>query len=334
MKEILKKITQGIMIFVVAFNCIFVPVSAEEEADIVEEKTDINDIPEGIEIKHLSESDFLPISQLNPRMAARLKGFNKSLSRETAIANAGDQYEPNDSIAEATTEMQGKLIQATIHSETDVDYYQFEVTANEPISILLFNIPSGCDYDLYLFNHDQTEGYADFKDGSVSEEFYISLDKSGTYYVAVDSHSGCSNSPYSLYFGDFYVYGGTGWVDPDLSFSFGSVPRGTTRTSLVKNINLTYDSSIPDGAVVTKFYLSKEGTGGDYAEFYKYLKPDSGNTIKQLGGLQVMTVPSNTLVKQNWQIWGSVGYSNYFTWEPRYYILYEFYVTPLTTRYL
>lgn len=130
------------------------------------------------------------------------------------------------------------------------------------------------------------------------------------------------------------MYGSTGWVNPNFSFAFGSVPRGTTKTSLSKNINLTYDASIPNGAVVTTFYLSKEGTGGDYGGFYKYLKPDSGNTIKQLGGAPVMTVPSNTLVKQNWQIWGSVEYSNYFTWEPRYFIQYKFFVTPLTTRFL
>lgn len=327
MKKTLRKALQGILAFAVALSCMIMPVSAEEKADV-------NDIPEGVEIKHLSANDFLPISQLEPRVAAKLNGFRNSLSRETAVAGTGDQYEPNNSIAEATTGMQGKLIQATIHSETDMDFYRFEVTANEPLSILLFNIPSGCDYDLYLFNHDQTGWYTDFQDGSVSEEFYISLDKSGTYYVAVDSHSGCSNSPYSLYFGDSYMYGSTGWVNPNFSFAFGSVPRGTTKTSLSKNINLTYDASIPNGAVVTTFYLSKEGTGGDYGGFYKYLKPDSGNTIKQLGGAPVMTVPSNTLVKQNWQIWGSVEYSNYFTWEPRYFIQYKFFVTPLTTRFL
>ena len=195
MKKTLRKALQGILAFAVALSCMIMPVSAEE-------KTDVNDIPEGVEIKHLSANDFLPISQLEPRVAAKLNGFRNSLSRETAVAGTGDQYEPNNSIAEATTGMQGKLIQATIHSETDMDFYRFEVTANEPLSILLFNIPSGCDYDLYLFNHDQTGWYTDFQDGSVSEEFYISLDKSGTYYVAVDSHSGCSNSPYSLYFGD------------------------------------------------------------------------------------------------------------------------------------
>lgn len=328
MKKTIKKTLQSIMIMVLTFSCAIMPVKAEDEAYT-------GNIPEGVEIKHLSADDFIPISQLNPRVGEKINKINSFSSREsTMVVSSGDQYEPNDSIADATTGMQGKLIQATIHSETDLDFYKFEVTANEPLSILLYSIPSGCDYDLYLFNYDLSEGYADFQDGSASEEFYISLDKSGTYYVVVDSNSGYSSSPYSLYFGKSYMYGSTGWVNPNLSFAFGSVPRGTTKTSLVKNINLTYDVSIPNGAVVTTFYLSKEGTGGEYAGFYKYLKPASGNTIQQLGGAQAMTVPKNTLVKQDWQIWGSVEYSNYFTWQPRYFIQYEFFVTPLSTQFL
>ncbi len=329
MKKSIRHILQSIMATILIFSCLIMPVSAETKVDISELPNEVN------EIKHLSANDFLPISSLNPEVAEKLNKVKNSFSKGVmSIANAGDQYEPNDSIVTATTGVQGKLIQATIHSETDMDFYRFEVMDNEPLSILLYNIPSGCDYDLYLFNSDQTGWYTDFQDGSLAETFYISLDSPGTYYVAVDSNSGYSNNSYSLYFGKSYVYGGTGWINPNLSFSFGSVPRGTTKTSLTKNINLTNVVSIPDGAVVEKFYLSKEGTGGDYAGFYKYLKPASGNTIQQHGAIQLMEVPANTLVKQNWEIWGSVEYSNYFTWEPRYFIQYKFFVTPYTTSFL
>lgn len=40
------------------------------------------------------------------------------------------------------------------------------MTDNEPLSIILYNIPSGCDYDLYLFNSDQSGWYTDFQEGS------------------------------------------------------------------------------------------------------------------------------------------------------------------------
>lgn len=281
-------------------------------------------------VKELSSDDFLPISQLNSRVADKLNGG----SNLDMMLLSGDQYEPNESIATATSGVQGKVIHATIHDETDMDFYRFEVTDNEPLSIILYDIPSGCDYDLYLFNYDQSGWYTDFQEGSTDETFYISLDQVGTYYVAVDSYSGSSSSPYSLYFGKSYRIGSTGWVDPNFSFPFGVVPRGTTKTSAVKNINLANDNSIPDGAVVEQFLLTDEGTGGTYEGFYKYLKPGSGSTIQQYGNLETMVVPQNTSVKQNWQIWGSVGYSNSFTWEPRYYIQYKFFVTPLTTRFL
>ncbi len=279
-------------------------------------------------IKQISLKDFSPV----PQSDLRFKANQHTKNIETL--SAGDQYEPNDSIAQATEGVQGKVVSATINSTSDVDYYRFEVVDHEPLSILLYNIPTGCDYDLYLFNYDQSQWYTDFKDGSAQETFYFSLEDLGTYYVAVASNSGSSSSPYSLYFGKSIRVGSTDWIDPKLSFAFGNVPRGSTKTSLVKNINLKNDSSIPDGAVVTEFYLNNEGSGGTYAGFYKYLKPASGNIIKQPAPSQNMVVPANTSVKQNWQIWGSVEYSNYFTWEPRYYIQYEFFVTPKTTKFL
>lgn len=292
-----------------------------------------DDVPE---VKELTLEDFKAIDTFDFRGAFQgSPSAGVFTTRSVSVLNTGDSHEPNDTIATATTGVQGDVVTGTIHSSTDVDYYRFEVTANVPLSIILYNMPSGCDYDLYLFNEDQSGWYTDFKDGSLEETFYISLEDSGTYYVAVASNSGSStNNTYSLYFGNSYVYGSTDWRDPDLSFAFGSVPRGGSKTSLTSNINLANDISIPNGATVTQFLLSDEGTGGDYAGFYKYIKPSSGSTISQLGGLQAMVVPEDTPVKQNWQIWGSVQYSNYFTWEPRYFIQYTYFVTPLTAAYL
>lgn len=267
----------------------------------------------------------------------RLFPLDSSLSTDEEVElqnRSGDQYESNDSIATATNGLQGQVVNATIHSATDVDFYKFEVLNNDPISILLYNIPYGCDYDLYLFNSDQSGWYTDFQDGTTAETFYIYLDDPGTYYVAVDSYSGYSDSPYSLYFGKSYVDKGTEWMDPNMSFPFGNVPYGTTKTLAAQNFNLTNNNSIPDGAVVTSFHLTSHGTGGTYGGFTKYVKPGNGATVSALGGIEVITLPPNTLVKQNWQIWGSVQYSNYFTWEPQILIQYQFFVTPITAHFV
>lgn len=326
----MKKYFEHFVVAVIFTTMIAICVLATSfDSNAMTSKNDVVDNP--ICVKHLTEKDFKSVNASGREIISRLGLAPNIMRRTTAV---GDQYEPNDGIVGATQGVQGQVIQATIHSATDMDFYQFEVNANEELSILLYNIPSGCDYDLYLFNSNQSAWYTDFQDGSLSEEFYISLNESGTYYVAVDSNSGYSESPYSLYFGFSYVYGDTGWIEPGYSFAFGSVPRGTLKTLSAKTINLTNQMSIPDGATVDAFYLSNEGNGDDYAGFTKYLEPASGHTVQQYGALQVMPVPANTLVKQNWRIWGSVSYSDYFTWEPRYLVQYKFFVTPRTTRFL
>lgn len=67
------------------------------------------------------------------------------------------------------------------------------------------------------------------------------------------------------------------------------------------------------------------------AGFYKYLSTQSGEVFSQIGNIELMTIPEDQyLVKQNWALWGTIQYSQYFTWQPRYLIEYKFVVTPQT----
>lgn len=48
-----------------------------------------------------------------------------------------------------------------------------------------------------------------------------------------------------------------------------------------------------------------------------------------------MTIPEDQYyVKQNWSLWGTIQYSQYFTWQPRYFIEYKFVVAPQTLFYV
>lgn len=249
---------------------------------------------------------------------------------------ARDEFETNDSIQTATTGVQNRVIRATIHNQTDVDYYRLTVNSkNEEVSILLYNIPNGCNYDLYLFNADQSGWYTDFKEGNDSEEFYLVIDEPGTYYVAVDSNSGYSANAYSLYFGKSKGKGSTNWVDPKYDFTFGNVPRGSSAVkSAVKHINLTNEVNIPNNATVKQFYLKTGENTSNWAGFYKYVKPGNGKTYKAYGNLDYIQIDEDTLVRQDWSIWGSVEYSLNFIWHPQYLIIYEYRITPQTVRYL
>ena len=68
-----------------------------------------------------------------------------------ALTATGDSYEANNGPAVATKGRYNKITYASLHDANDVDWYTIEVLdTSKPISVFLTNIPSGCDYDMYL----------------------------------------------------------------------------------------------------------------------------------------------------------------------------------------
>ena len=259
------------------------------------------------------------IESLNGRFA-----INQVTDGPALASVAGDQYEPNNSFATATSGLMGRKIAATLY-EGDVDWYELNITDTSlDYAFILMNIPNGCDYDMVVVNSDGA-GYAKFQEGTTAESFYLTFNETGTFYVGVQAYSGPA-----------IQNGSTGWRDPGLSYNFGNVPRGSSVKSVpAQNINLTNDSSIPDGAVLSKIRITDDGTNREWAGFYKYLSTSSGNTFSQIGNLEVMTIPEDQYyVKQNWSLWGTIQYSQYFTWQPRYFIEYKFVVAPQTLFYV
>lgn len=139
-------------------------------------------------------------------------------------ADKKDQYESNNSFSVATrlnSQPIGqpsnftKNISATLHRESwlwgliqrnvDEDYYRLDVFGNALVSISLTNIPSGCDYDIKLFQYDNIK-YAGEDDISQiasstrasnnDENIYKTLTP-GTYYLWIYSYNDeCSDSDY------------------------------------------------------------------------------------------------------------------------------------------
>lgn len=87
------------------------------------------------------------------------------------------------------TEMNGK-----ISSTSDVDYFSFSVSNGQVINVNFADIPSGCDYDIKLYNSSQTEVGSSTKGGNSNEYIKHTASSSGTYYVKVYSYSGSSTS--------------------------------------------------------------------------------------------------------------------------------------------
>ena len=294
------------------------------------EETLLEDLEENLGI--VSGSDMVNADEIADRF--KVESFANILALGE---NGEDQYEPNNMVSTATSGLMGRKISATLH-DGDVDWYKFEaLDISEPYSFVLMNIPSGCDYDMALFNSDLSSAYYDFQDGTTAEAFYITLNSEGIYYVAVQSNSGFSSSPYTLYFGPAFKTRSTGWRSTGLSFSFGYIPQGSSSYTQVpkQHYNLTNDSTIPNGSVMTQLYIDANGNGGTWGGFYKYIQEPSGYGMEQYGNLDAFAVPDMAYyVKQDWQIWGKILYSYSFTWQPNILIAYKYIVTPQTMSYV
>lgn len=266
-----------------------------------------------------------------------------------ALTAAGDSYEANNGPAVATSGRYNKITYASLHEANDVDWYTIEVLdASKPISVFLTNIPSGCDYDMFLVKYDSTQGitkmYYNIQTGTTAEELYGTVDEIGTYYVVVQAstsssiESNFSSSNYTLYMGDYYRVGQYGYVDTGLDISFGYIAVGNT-TPVYKGwytYDLSNESSIPNDAIVTKIYLTDSGNGAYWIGFYKMMAAaDQGIQLEQkIGQIDVMYSGDNELLaKQRWLIGGNIIASTNFVWEPQILIAYKYAATISNMRF-
>lgn len=266
-----------------------------------------------------------------------------------ALTANGDSYEANNGPAVATNGRYNKVTYASLHEANDVDWYKLEVlNTSKPISVFLTNIPSGCDYDMYLVQYDSklgiTKMYYNLQTGTASEELYGTVDEIGTYYVVVQASTSSSiannfsSSNYTLYMGDYYRVNQYGYVDTGMDISFGYIPVGN-KTPVYKGwytYDLSNEASIPSDAIVTKIYLTGDGNGAYWLGFYKMMAAaGQGLQLEQkIGQIDVMYSGDNQLLaKQKWLIGGNIIASTYFVWEPQILIAYKYPATISNMRF-
>lgn len=241
-----------------------------------------------------------------------------------------DPYEPNDTSGTAATIPYNQFFYANIGTASDQDWYKIYLTASSDpddiVAFLLKDIPSGCDYDLYIF--DPNGNYAaSQKAGNADERLYVQIATTGTWNVAVVSYSGYNdNANYKVFVGDAWQNGNTGWMPTNLTFNF---TPGTVGTILPYQVfDLRYNASIPDSAQVRNIQIDSSGTG-DWGNQIKYIIPaQTGIRYETYVGLDyVLNIPENTLyVKQQWGI--STSIQNLFIptskWTPYIYFAYRY----------
>ena len=140
---------------------------------------------------------------------------------ESAEAASGTVYEsePNNTYLQADSTQDDYNSFGAISSASDVDWWKVTFTKCGNAQFSLVNIPSGCNYNLYLYNCDGTSLLASSANsGNTSETFNAPVLLGVTYYIKIVSAVGCSNSyylfkvtnsPEVVWDGVYSVYGNT-----------------------------------------------------------------------------------------------------------------------------
>jgi hypothetical protein len=108
--------------------------------------------------------------------------------------------EPNNFFIEANGNLplcEGSPVTGTVSPGDIDDIYRIEVATSGIVRIDLTNIPSGADYDLYLYNADRGEVTVSNTSGSGDESVRVNL-PNGRYYIRVYSRLYAEANTYQL----------------------------------------------------------------------------------------------------------------------------------------
>ncbi|TYQ15501.1 UNVERIFIED_CONTAM: RHS repeat-associated protein [Acetivibrio alkalicellulosi] len=112
--------------------------------------------------------------------------------------NPPDMLEPNDCMGTATVITHDSPHYATIHVNTDDDWYVFNTNRTGKLHVSLTNIPTGCDYDLQVYKDGIYLG-GSFAGSNNDENFIRLVENPGVYHIRVYSYSGSNpNSHYQI----------------------------------------------------------------------------------------------------------------------------------------
>lgn len=101
-----------------------------------------------------------------------------------------DVYECNNSLPEASLISLGTIINASIQSANDNDYYKFCITEPGVINVTVSNVPSNIDMDFNIFDINQQQIFsANFGDGQ-SFSLPFLLCQAGCYYLRLADNEG------------------------------------------------------------------------------------------------------------------------------------------------
>lgn len=255
--------------------------------------------------------------------------FGDLNSIKTNIIQSSDPYEPNDTIDTATTLAYNQKIFANIGHENDIDWYKIYLTAGNDVAFLLKDIPSGVDYDLYIF--DPNFNYAvSGNPGNQDEKLYINIQTSGIWYIAINPYSGYDpNQNYSLFIGNAWRNDSFQVTPSNMTFYYNSSNVGTVLPYQILDLRNEY--TIPNSARVTGIQISTNNSTGNWGNQVKYIyAPQTATWYQTFPGLNVVLnlpqEPNLLFLKQQWAITSSIEilFTSTASWSPRITFNYKY----------
>lgn len=168
------------LIFLLIFSCAMDSgpgFNEEETVETAEEKKDDKDNDNVIQ-------ELIAKENLDSNSPNKVKRYEK---------------ESNNSRSKATRFYDDDNVYGRISSKSDVDYYKIKFKKSGKANFYLGKIPSGCDYDLYLYNSSGSKLKRSTRSGNKDELISkYSVKANRYYYLKVKSYKGSSSSRYKL----------------------------------------------------------------------------------------------------------------------------------------
>ncbi|WP_246070556.1 DNRLRE domain-containing protein [Paenibacillus kobensis] len=115
-----------------------------------------------------------------------LEWATAAIRSNLVLSNA---FEPNDTNAQAFAITYNQSYSSLVNSATDVDFFKFTATSNE-IDRLILNVPSGLNYDVYIYDSSMKLITAGVQGTAIQENELFDVKAGSTYYIKIVSVGG------------------------------------------------------------------------------------------------------------------------------------------------
>ncbi len=214
----------------------------------------------------------------------------------TSLAYVEDLYEYNNTIYTAKPVYNGTYY-GNIHIEGDIDYFSFISKNTTSVTIDLLNIPVNCDYDIELYDNNNTLISSSRRASNYDERIIKTIDAAKIYYIKIYSYRGISSSNYKLTISGLDTV--TGFADQyELNNSFDTATNLGLKAnySIYANIDSNDDKDYyrfeTDKNAIITVSLIDIPSGTDYElKLYNSNKALIGSSTKGLNYSEEITVP-------------------------------------------